>query len=78
MKKEVIKFDKEERSRGDIELDKGDRAKAYYYYVRDGHIAGLRRLAKRLKEDGKKKDAAAVLAKAHQLCNVEKEIHKEK
>lgn len=72
MKKEVVEFNKEERSKGDIQMEAGDLSKAYYYYVRDGHIAGLRKLAKRLKEDGKKKDADAVLAKAHQLCNVEK------
>jgi len=72
MKKEAIEFNKEERSRGDIQMEAGDLSKAYYYYVRDGHIAGLRKLAKRLEEKGKKKDADAVLAKAHQLCNVEK------
>lgn len=71
MKKEVIEFNKEERTKGDIQMEAGDLSKAYYYYVHDGHIAGLRRLAKLLEEKGKKKDAAAVLAKAHQLCNVE-------
>ena len=71
MKKEVVEFNKEERSRGDIQMEAGDLSKAYYYYVRDGHIAGLHKLAKLLKGKGKKKDADEVLAKAHQLSNAE-------
>jgi hypothetical protein len=72
MKKEVVEFNKEKKSNGDILMEKKDLSGAYRCYIHDGDIAGLRKLAERLKEKGKKKDADAVLAKAHQLCNVEK------
>ena len=72
MKKEVIEFDKEERTKGDIQVEIGDLSKAYHCYVHDNDIAGLYRLGKLLEEKGKKKDAAEVLAKAHQLYNVKK------
>lgn len=71
MEKEPKKFDHEKRSKGDIEMERGDLSKAYHCYVQDNHIAGLYKVAKLLEEKGKKKDAAEVLAKAHQLCNVE-------
>lgn len=72
MKKEVVEFNKEKKSKGDIQVEAGDLSKAYYCYVHDKDIPGLYKLAKCLEEKGKKKDAAEVLAKAHQLCNVEK------
>lgn len=72
MKKEVIKFDKKEPSKGDIELNEGNWVKAYYYYALDEDIEGFYKLAKFLEEKGKKKRAAEILAEAHQLYNAKK------
>ena len=71
MEKESMKFDKKEPSRGDIELDKGDRAKAYYYYVRDNDIEGLHKLSKILLDKGKPDKARSVLLKASELYESE-------
>jgi len=63
---------------GDAALAAGDLSKAYYYYVRGKNLEGLYKIAQTLSEQGREKEAADVLAKAHQLSLPDKPADKNK
>ena len=60
--KEVTK-----KTRGDIALENGDLSKATYYYVHEGDIRGLNKLADALDERGKKEEAEKIRRKAREI-----------
>lgn len=57
------------KTRGDIALEEGDLSKATYYYVHEGDIRGLNKLAKALYERGKDEEAEKILKKAFEISS---------